>query len=95
MSSLALRRMPRTCTLASSPLPRVSLTYSLRRSSVSSGIVTRTRLPSFVGFTPRFGMSRIACSIAFSADLSYGVMRRVRASGLLIDASCASGVGLP
>jgi ribosome recycling factor len=33
-------------------------------------------LPSFDGFAPRFGMSRIACSMAFSADLSYGVTTR-------------------
>ena len=40
-------------------------------------------------------MSRIACSIALSADLSYGVTMTVRASGLFTEASCASGVGVP
>src|SRR5690606_29376493 len=39
-SSFALRRTLRMATLASSPLARTSFTYSLRRSSVSSGIVT-------------------------------------------------------
>ena len=52
-------------------------------------------LPSLVGVTPRFRMSRMACSIAFSADLSYGVTTSVRASGALSDASWDSGVGVP
>ena len=52
-------------------------------------------LPSFDGLAPRFGVSRMACSMSFSAPLSYGVTRSVRASGFYIDASCASGVGEP
>ncbi len=51
-------------------------------------------LPSVAGFTPR-SESRIAFSIAGVADLSNGDTRIVRASGLLNDASCCSGVGAP
>ena len=43
---------------------------SLRRSSVSSGRVTRMTLPSFDGLAPRFGMSRMADSMSRSAPLS-------------------------
>ncbi len=52
MVSLALRRMLRTATLPSSALPLASLTYSLRRSSVSSGMVRRMTLPSRLGLCP-------------------------------------------
>ena len=86
--------MLRTEIRASSPLCRASLTYSLRRSSVSSGSETRIRLPSLVGFTPR-SESRRDFSIAAIEVLSYGVIRMVRASGVWNDASCCSGVGEP
>jgi len=56
-------------TLASSALPLTIFTYSLRRSSVSSGIVTRTIVPSLLGFAPRLGKLTIAFSISFSARL--------------------------
>ena len=87
--------MLRTDTRASSAFDRTIFTYSLRRSSVSSGMVTRMMLPSLFGFAPRFGMSRMACSMSFRALLSYGVTTSVRASGFCSDASCASGVGVP
>ena len=51
-------------------------------------------LPSLVGLTPR-SESRIAFSISPIADLSYGVIRMMRASGVWKDASCCSGVGAP
>ena len=95
MSSFALRRRLRITTLASSPLARTILTYSLRRSSVSSGMVTRMMLPSLLGLAPRFGKLTIARSISLSAVLSYGVMISVRASGFCRLASCCSGVGVP
>ena len=62
-SSIALRRMLRMVTLASSPLPRATLTISRRRSSDSCGMTTRMILPSLLGFSPR-SESRIAFSIA-------------------------------
>ena len=54
----------------------------------------RIMLPSLLGLTPR-SESRMAFSMAFIEDLSYGVMMIVRASGFWNDASCCSGVGAP
>ncbi len=68
--------------------------YSLRRSSVSSGSVTRIVLPSLEGLTPR-SESRIDFSIAVIDDLSYGVISTIRASGTWKVASCCSGVCEP
>ena len=81
-------------TLASSPLDLTILTYSLRRSLVSSGMVIRMTLPSLEGLAPTSESLR-ARSMSRSAVLSYGVMRRVRASGTAKEASCCSGVGVP
>ncbi len=86
--------MLRTEIRASSAFVRASFTYSLRRSSVSSGRLTRMTLPSLDGLTPR-SESRRARSMAPSDDLSNGATRMVRASGVVKDASCCSGVGLP
>ena len=66
-SSIALRRMLRTDTRASSPLALACLTRSRRRSSVSCGMATRMTLPSFDGLTPRSEL-RIASSIVASAE---------------------------
>src|SRR5699024_8443326 len=90
----ALPREPRTDTRPSSALVRASLTYSLRRSSVSAGSTTRRVSPLFVGFTPR-SESRSAVSTPDIADLSYGVTMTVRASGNCREASWLSGVGVP
>ena len=79
---------------ASSALCRASLMYSLRRSWVSSGSVTRIRFPSFDGLTPR-SESRIDFSMAVIAVRSNGVMRIIRASGTWKLASCCSGVCAP
>ena len=68
--------------------------YSLRRSSVSTGMTHRMILPSLEGFTPR-SESRMAFSMLFMAPLSKGAMMMVRASGVWKDASCCNGVGAP
>jgi len=49
---------------------RTIFTYSLRRSSVSSGIETRITSPSLVGEAPRLGKLAMAFSISFIALLS-------------------------
>ena len=66
MDSLAWRRMLRTDTRASSALAWTIFTYSLRRSSVSSGMTTRITLPSFAGLAP-MSESRRAFSMSLSA----------------------------
>ncbi len=71
-----------------------TFTISLRRSSVSWGITTRMMLPSLVGLTPRSEL-RIAVSIAFSCEASYGLTMTMRASGTLMLAICVIGVGAP
>ena len=50
--------------------------------------------PSLDGFTPRSESRRVR-SMDPSDDLSNGEMRIVRASGVVNDASCCNGVGLP
>ena len=86
--------MLRTDTLASSPLDLACLTSSRRRSSVSCGMATRMTLPSLDGLTPRSEL-RIASSIGFSCDCSYGLMTTSRASGTLMLDSWVIGVGDP
>ena len=71
-SSIALRRMLRTETLASSPLDLACLTRSRRRSSVSCGMATRMTLPSLVGLTPRSEL-RMAFSILPQLALLVGL----------------------
>ena len=86
--------MLRTETRASSALCPTTLTYSLRRSCVSSGMTTRMTLPSLAGFAPMSEL-RSAFSMSLRAERSYGVMSSVRASGFWKEASCWSGVGVP
>src|SRR5580700_11245321 len=69
--SLACRRMLRIETRLSSALCRAILMNSLRRSSESSGKITRMMAPSFDGLTPR-SLFLIAFSIAAMDDLSKG-----------------------
>ena len=54
----------------------------------------RITLPSFDGVRPTSD-SRIAFSIAFIDDLSYGVTVSRRASDAEMPASCLSGVRVP
>jgi len=75
-------------------IARTIRTRSRRRSSVSSGRLRRTRLPSFDGLSPRSD-ERIAFSIAVIDDLSYGEIVSIRGSGALIVAICRSGVCAP
>ena len=56
---------------------------SLRRSSVSVGIGTRTTLPSFVGFSPRSDV-RIALSISGTTLGSHGEITIIVGSGVVI-----------
>ena len=91
---MALRRTLRMETLASSALPRATLTNSLRRSSVSCGKTMRMRSPSLVGLTPR-SLSRMARSMRPSELLSYGVMSAIRGSGTCSEASWFTGVTAP
>ena len=70
-SCITSRRMLRTATRPSSATPWTTLTSSLRRSSVSSGICRRITLPSLEGVRPRSD-SITAFSIAEIEDLSYG-----------------------
>ena len=63
------RRMFRTATRPSSASPCTTFTSSLRRSSVSSGIESRIRLPSLFGVSPRSD-SWMAFSIDLIDDLS-------------------------
>ena len=63
------RRMLRTATRPSSATPWTTLTSSLRRSSVSSGIWRRMTLPSLDGVRPRSD-SMTAFSIVLIDDLS-------------------------
>ena len=51
-------------------------------------------VPSSVGLTPRSD-SRMAVVMAFIAERSKGLMITVRASGMVMEASCWSGVGAP
>src|SRR3954470_14556287 len=68
-SCMTSRRMLRSATLPSSVRPRTTLTSCLRRSSVSSGRMSRIRLPSLFGVRPRSD-SMIERSIALIAVLS-------------------------
>ena len=88
------RRMLRSATLPSSARPRTTLTRSLRRSSVSSGIASRISWPSFDGVSP-MSDSMIARSIDLIEFLSYGCTVSRRASAAWIVASCLSGVWAP
>src|SRR5262245_1675359 len=91
---LAWRRMLRIATRPSSAFVLASLMYSLRRSSVSSGITRRSTVPSLAGLTPR-SESRIAFSIAVIEFLSYAEITTTRGSGMWNEASCWIGVGEP
>src|SRR5581483_5773959 len=88
------RRTFRTATRPSSAYCFVSLTSSLRRSSVSCGIGRRISLPSFEGWRPRSD-SMIVFSIVLICDGSKGWIVSMRGSGTLIVASCFSGIGWP
>ena len=69
-------------------------TMSLRRSSVSGGMLRRTSVPSTFGVRP-MSLLRIAFSIADSTPRSQGWITIWCASGTLIDASWLSGVWVP
>ena len=86
--------MLRMLTRLSSALDLAVLTYSRRRSSVSSGKTTRMSTPSLVGLTPR-SLFLIAFSIAAVDPLSKGCMVIIRGSGTWNDASWFSGVCVP
>src|SRR5688500_844614 len=79
-SSLASLRTWRTATRPSSASLCSIFTYSLRRSSVSAGIGTRTIVPSLDGFSPRSD-SRIAFSMSLMTERSHGVIVSIRGSG--------------
>ncbi len=67
---------------------------SLRRSSVSGGMLRRTTVPSTFGMRPMSDFM-IAFSIAPRTPRSQGWMTTWWGSGTLIDASWLSGVGVP
>ena len=68
--------------------------YSRRRSSESSGKITRMIDPSLDGFTPR-SLFLIAFSIAPIDDLSNGWTMTIRGSGMWNEASWFTGVCVP
>jgi hypothetical protein len=88
------RRMLRTATLPCSAMPWTTLTSSLRRSSVSSGMLSRMTLPSLFGVRPTSD-SRMAFSIDLIELLSYGVIVSSRASLADTCESWFSGVRAP
>src|SRR5712664_488366 len=88
---IASRRRLRTATRAFSASCRTTLISSLRRSSVSTGIGTRTVSPAAAGLRPR-SESRIAFSIACASFFSKGVTPMVRASSSVTLATWLSGV---
>ncbi len=91
---MASRRRLRTATRAFSASCFTTLISSLRRSSVSSGIGTRTVSPCVAGLSPRSD-SRIALSAAWIIFLSKGVTPMVRASSSVTLATWLRGVGVP
>ena len=92
--SLASRRTLRTATLASSVYLRATLTSSLRRSSVSGGMLMRMMRPSLTGVRPRSDL-RMAFSTTEMPPLSQGWMVMVRLSGTATEAIWEMGVGVP
>jgi len=71
-----------------------TLTSSLRRSSVSGGMLMRMILPSLTGVRPRSDFM-MAFSMAEKAPRSQGWMVRLRLSGTEMEAICLRGVGVP
>ena len=92
--SIPSLRALRTTILAFSPEAFAFLMSSLRLSSVSAGTVQRITSPLFWGVNPRFA-SIIAFSILGIMFFSQGWMARVLASGVVIEATCDTGVGVP
>ena len=86
--------MLRTATRALSASLCTTLIRSLRRSSVSAGIGTRTVSPIVAGLSPR-SESRIAFSTALTIFFSHGVTPIVRASSKVTLATPLIGVGVP
>ena len=91
---LASRRMLRIATFASSPSPCTTLARSLRRSSVSAGMLRRITVPAVFGVRPR-SEARIAFSTGPTICFSHGVMVIERASVTATLATCASGMSEP
>ena len=71
-----------------------TLTSSLRRSSVSGGMLSRTTVPSTLGIRP-ISLLVMAFSIAPRTPRSHGWMTIWWGSGTLIPASWLSGVWVP
>ena len=88
------RRRFRISTRASSIRLWTTLTRSLRRSSVSGGMFSRTTVPSTLGISP-MSLLGIAFSMAPRTLRSQGWMTIWCGSGTLIPASWLSGVWVP
>ena len=93
-ASTASRRAFRRLIRAVSASARTCFTSSLRRSSVSGGIVRRMVSPLFEGVSPMLE-SMIAFSIGRSMFLSQGWIRMVLASGTVTLAVPDTGICEP
>ena len=78
--------MFRSDTSPSSTLRPTSLTSSLRRSSVSTGMLMRIAVPSLLGTSPKSDVSMLR-STSLIDCLSHGCIISTRASGTDMDAS--------
>ena len=80
--------------LVFAPAAFAFLINSLRRSSVSGGMGQRMTSPLFCGVKPRFA-AMMAFSITGIMLRSHGWIAMVRASGVVTEATCGTGVAVP